>query len=404
LETNMTIDLKALTAPEPAPVDGALNSLGFAKPPSQTRVVAAMSGGVDSSVVAALLAARGYDVIGITLQLYDHGAAIEKKGACCAGQDIHDARNVSDQIGIPHYVLDYESRFKEQVMEDFADTYLSGATPIPCIRCNQTVKFSDLLRTAKELGADSLATGHYIRRVDGTNEPELHRAADPSRDQSYFLFATTKEQLDYVRFPLGDLPKTEVRALADHFNLPVAAKPDSQDICFVPEGSYATVVEKLRPGSGRGGDIVHLDGRVLGEHNGVIHYTIGQRRGLGVATGDPLFVVKIDAPARQVIVGPREALLTAGLTMEELNWLGDGTLEAACERGDQALVRVRSTREPAPARLGFHNGLPAVWFDRPEEGVARGQASVLYDASGSTRILGGGFIASTIAADERLRA
>lgn len=400
----MTIDLAALTAPEAAPVDGARNSLGFAKPPSETRVVAAMSGGVDSSVVAALLKAQGYDVIGITLQLYDHGAAIEKKGACCAGQDIHDARNVSDQIGIPHYVLDYESRFKEQVMEDFADTYLSGATPIPCIRCNQTVKFSDLLRTAKDLGADCLATGHYIRRTDGAAAPELHRAADASRDQSYFLFATTKEQLDYVRFPLGDLPKTDVRALADHFDLPVAAKPDSQDICFVPEGSYAAVVEKLRPGSGRGGEIVHLDGRVLGEHNGVIHYTIGQRRGLGVATGEPLFVVKIDAPARQVIVGPREALLTAGLTMEELNWLGDDTLHAACERGDPVLVRVRSTREPAPARLGFDNDKPAVWFDQPEEGVARGQASVLYDASGSTRILGGGFIASTIAADERLRA
>ncbi len=400
----MTIDLTALTAAEAAPVDGALNSLGFAKPPSETRVVAAMSGGVDSSVVAALLKARGYDVIGITLQLYDHGAAIEKKGACCAGQDIHDARNVSDQIGIPHYVLDYESQFKEQVMEDFADTYLSGATPIPCIRCNQTVKFSDLLRTAKDLGADCLATGHYIRRTDGAAAPELHRAADASRDQSYFLFATTREQLDYVRFPLGDLPKTDVRALADQFNLPVAAKPDSQDICFVPEGSYATVVEKLRPGSGRGGEIVHLDGRVLGEHNGVIHYTIGQRRGLGVATGEPLFVVKIDAPARQVIVGPREALLTAGLTMEELNWLGDDTLEEACKRGDPVLVRVRSTREPAPARLGFDNGQPAVWFDQAEEGVARGQASVLYDASGSTRILGGGFIASTIAADERLRA
>lgn len=400
----MTIDLTALTAPEATPVDGALNSLGFAKPPSETRVVAAMSGGVDSSVVAALLAARGYDVIGITLQLYDHGAAIEKKGACCAGQDIHDARNVSDQIGIPHYVLDYESRFKEQVMEDFADTYLSGATPIPCIRCNQTVKFSDLLRTAKDLGADCLATGHYIRRTDGAAAPELHRAADASRDQSYFLFATTREQLDYVRFPLGNLPKTDVRALADHFNLPVAAKPDSQDICFVPEGSYATVVEKLRPGSGRGGEIVHLDGRVLGAHDGVIHYTIGQRRGLGVATGEPLYVVKIDAAARHVIVGPREALLTAGLTMEELNWLGDETLDAACERGDPVLVRVRSTREPAPARLGFEDGMPAVWFDQPEEGVARGQASVLYDASGSTRILGGGFIASTIAADERLRA
>lgn len=397
-------DLSALTAREPDPAPGALNALGFVKPPSETRVVAAMSGGVDSSVVAALLAARGYDVIGITLQLYDHGAAIEKKGACCAGQDIHDARNVADQIGIPHYVLDYESRFKEQVMEDFADTYLSGATPIPCIRCNQTVKFSDLLRTAKDLGADCLATGHYIRRVHGAAGPELHRAADASRDQSYFLFATTREQLDYVRFPLGDLPKTQVRELADHFALPVAAKPDSQDICFVPEGSYAAVVEKLRPGSGRGGEIVHLDGRVLGAHEGVIHYTIGQRRGLGVATGDPLYVVKIDAPARKVVVGPREALLTAGLTMEELNWLGDDTLEGACERGAPVLVRVRSTREPVPARLGFDQGAPTVWFDDSEEGVARGQASVLYDADGSTRILGGGFIATTIAADERLRA
>ena len=389
---------------EAAPLPGALNSLGFAKPPSETRVVAAMSGGVDSSVVATLLKARGYDVIGITLQLYDHGAAIEKKGACCAGQDIHDARNVADQIGIPHYVLDYESRFREQVMEDFADTYLSGATPIPCIRCNQTVKFSDLLATAKDLGADCLATGHYIRRIDGPDGPELHRAADASRDQSYFLFATTREQLDYVRFPLGDLPKSEVRELAEAFDLPVAAKPDSQDICFVPEGSYATVVEKLRPGSGRGGDIVHLDGRVLGQHDGVIHYTIGQRRGLGVATGEPLFVVKIDAPSRQVIVGPRDALLTAALSMEELNWLGDGTLDAACERGDAVLARVRSTREPLPARLGYHGGQPAVWFDTPEEGVARGQACVLYDPAGSTRILGGGFIASTIAADERLRA
>ncbi|HBQ49105.1 MAG TPA: tRNA 2-thiouridine(34) synthase MnmA, partial [Hyphomonas atlantica] len=277
----------------------------------------------------AMLKAQGYDVIGITLQLYDHGAAIEKKGACCAGQDIHDARNVSDQIGIPHYVLDYESKFREQVMEDFADTYLAGSTPIPCIRCNQTVKFSDLLKTARDLGADCLATGHYIRRTDGEDGPELHRAADASRDQSYFLFATTAEQLDYLRFPLGDLPKTQVRELADQFNLPVASKPDSQDICFVPEGSYANVVEKLRPGAGRGGEIVHLDGRVLGEHNGVIHYTIGQRRGLGVATGDPLYVVKIDAPKRRVIVGPREALMTSGLLLEEPNWIGDGTLEAA---------------------------------------------------------------------------
>ncbi len=384
----------------PSAWDGRVNSLGFAKPPAETRVVAAMSGGVDSSVVAAMLKAQGYDVIGITLQLYDHGAAIEKKGACCAGQDIHDARNVSDQIGIPHYVLDYESKFREQVMEDFADTYLAGSTPIPCIRCNQTVKFSDLLKTARDLGADCLATGHYIRRTDGDTGPELHRAADASRDQSYFLFATTAEQLDYLRFPLGDLPKTQVRELADQFNLPVASKPDSQDICFVPEGSYATVVEKLRPGAGRGGEIVHLDGRVLGEHNGVIHYTIGQRRGLGVATGDPLYVVKIDAPSRRVIVGPREALMTSGLLLEELNWLGEGSLEAAADAGSPVLVRVRSTRPPVPARLGWSDGVPVIWFDDPEEGVARGQAAVLYDAEGSTRILGGGFILKPIPADE----
>ena len=381
---------------------GGVNSLGFAKAPADTRVVAAMSGGVDSSVVAAMLKAEGYDVIGITLQLYDHGAAIEKKGACCAGQDIHDARNVSDQIGIPHYVLDYESRFREQVMEDFADTYLAGSTPIPCIRCNQTVKFSDLLKTAKDLGADCLATGHYIRRTDGEDGPELHRAADASRDQSYFLFATTREQLDFLRFPLGDLPKTEVRELADRFNLPVASKPDSQDICFVPEGSYAKVVEKLRPGSGRGGDIVHLDGRVLGQHEGVIHYTIGQRRGLGVATGDPLFVVKIDAPARRVIVGPREALMTSGLMLEELNWLGQGSLEEAAHAGAPVLVRVRSTRPPVPGRLGWNGDVPVIWFDEPEEGVARGQAAVLYDPEGSTRILGGGFILKAIPADERV--
>ncbi|WP_430403967.1 tRNA 2-thiouridine(34) synthase MnmA [Hyphomonas sp.] len=381
---------------------GGVNSLGFAKSPADTRVVAAMSGGVDSSVVAAMLKAEGYDVIGITLQLYDHGAAIEKKGACCAGQDIHDARNVADQIGIPHYVLDYESRFREQVMEDFADTYLAGSTPIPCIRCNQTVKFSDLLRTAKELGADCLATGHYIRRTDGEDGPELHRAADASRDQSYFLFATTREQLDYIRFPLGGLPKTEVRELADRFNLPVAAKPDSQDICFVPEGSYAKVVEKLRPGSGRGGEIVHLDGRVLGNHEGVIHYTIGQRRGLNVAVGEPLFVVKIDAPHRRVIVGPREALMTSGLLLEELNWLGAGTLEAAADAGAAVLVRVRSTRPPVPGRLGWQGDIPVIWFDQPEEGVARGQAAVLYDPDGTTRILGGGFILKPIPADERV--
>jgi tRNA-specific 2-thiouridylase len=383
---------------------GGVNSLGFAKAPADTRVVAAMSGGVDSSVVAAMLKAEGYDVIGITLQLYDHGAAIEKKGACCAGQDIHDARNVADMIGIPHYVLDYESKFREQVMEDFADTYLAGSTPIPCIRCNQTVKFSDLLKTAKDLGADCLATGHYIRRTDGADGPELHRAADASRDQSYFLFATTREQLDFLRFPLGGLPKTEVRELADRFNLPVASKPDSQDICFVPEGSYANVVEKLRPGAGRAGEIVHLDGRVLGEHSGVIHYTIGQRRGLGVATGEPLFVVKIDAPNRRVVVGPREALMTSGLLLEELNWIGTGSLEAAADAGAAVLVRVRSTRPPVPGRLGWHDGTPVIWFDEPEEGVARGQAAVLYDPDGSTRILGGGFILKAIPADDRVAA
>ena len=387
-----------------AAASGELNSLGFAKPPSETRVVAAMSGGVDSSVVAAMLADEGYDVVGITLQLYDHGAAVEKKGACCAGQDIHDARNVADRIGIPHYVLDYESRFREQVMEDFADTYLSGSTPIPCIRCNQTVKFSDLLATARELGADCLATGHYIQRTDGEAGAELHRAADHSRDQSYFLFATTREQLDYLRFPLGGLPKTQVRVLAEKYDLPVAAKPDSQDICFVPQGSYADVVRKLRPGSGRGGEIVHLDGRVLGQHDGVIHYTIGQRRGLGVATGEPLFVVKIDAAARKVIVGPRDALLTAALTMEELNWLGDGTLEAACDEGRQVLARVRSTRDPLPAKLGWAGNEPAVFFAVPEEGVAKGQACVLYDSSCETRVMGGGFISSTIPADERISA
>lgn len=393
------------TLVRPAPMRDGLNSLGLPKAPSETRVVAAMSGGVDSSVTAALLKAQGYDVVGITLQLYDHGAAIQKKGACCAGQDIYDARQVAEEIDIPHYVLDYENRFREQVMEDFADTYLSGSTPIPCIRCNQTVKFKDLLKTARDLGADALATGHYIRREVGADgRGQLHRAADASRDQSYFLFATTQEQLDFLRFPLGALPKTQVRELADHFALPVAAKPDSQDICFVPEGSYAKVVEKLRPGAGRSGEIVHLDGRVLGEHTGVIHYTVGQRRGLGVATGEPLFVVKIDAPKRQVIVGPREALMTGALWMEECNWLGSGSIEDACAQGVEVLARVRSTREPRLASLAMVNGVPGVRFHAPEEGVAKGQACVLYDVEDGTRVLGGGFIAGTVSADERLAA
>ncbi len=381
-----------------APCAGGLNTMGFAKAPSETRVVVAMSGGVDSSVVAAMLKADGYEVIGITLQLYDHGAAVQKKGACCAGQDIHDARNVADQIGIPHYVLDYESRFREQVMEDFADTYLAGSTPIPCIRCNQTVKFSDLMQMARELGADCLATGHYIRRAAPVSGAELHMARDETKDQSYFLFATTRDQLDYLRFPLGGLPKAEVRQLAEQYALPVAEKPDSQDICFVPEGSYARIVEKLRPGAGRAGEIVHMDGRVMGRHEGVIHYTIGQRRGLGIATGEPLYVIKIDAPARRVIVGPREALLTASLVIEEVNWLGEGTIEAACDAARPVQARVRSTRPPVAARLGHVEGIPAIVFDTPEAGVARGQACVLYDADGGTRVLGGGFIKATVSA------
>jgi tRNA-uridine 2-sulfurtransferase len=335
--------------------------------------------------------------VGVTLQLYDHGAAVQKKGACCAGQDIHDARVAADAIGIPHYVLDYESRFRDQVIEDFADAYLRGETPIPCIRCNQTVKFRDLLDVARDLGAEAMATGHYVRREVGPQGPELHRAADPARDQSYFLFATTAEQLDFLRFPLGGLPKRAVRAAAAELGLSVADKPDSQDICFVPEGRYTTVIDRIRPHGAEPGDIVHLDGRVLGRHEGVTRYTIGQRRGLNVAVGDPLFVVRIDADRRQVVVGPREALLTRALSLKETNWIGDGpSLDAACASARPVLARVRSTREPVAGRLARVEGGPGVVFAVPEEGVAPGQACVLYAPEDPTRVLGGGFIASAV--------
>ena len=373
-------------------LDTPLNSLGFAKAPADTRVVVAMSGGVDSSVVAAVLAEQGYDVVGVTLQLYDHGAALAKKGACCAGRDIHDARRVAETMGFPHYVLDYENKFKEAVIDEFADSYLAGATPVPCIRCNERVKFKDLLETAKDLDADCMATGHYIQRMMGDTKAELHQAADGNRDQSYFLFSTKQDQLDYLRFPLGHLTsKAETRALAAKYGLPVADKPDSQDICFVPNGNYAAVIEKLRPGSAEPGDIVDTDGNVLGTHNGVIHYTIGQRRGLGIGgLTDPLYVVRLDVDKRQVVVGAKELLATRTVPLGEINWLGD---EPLMSRDEWHLdVRVRSTRPPRGAVLRpISETTATVELITAEEGISAGQACVFYDTE-STRIFGGGWI------------
>ncbi len=370
-----------------------LNSLGLAKRPNDTRVVVAMSGGVDSSVVAAMLAAEGYDVVGVTLQLYDHGAALARKGACCAGRDIHDARRVAEAIGFPHYVLDYESRFRDAVIDEFADAYFAGATPVPCIRCNERVKFRDLLETARDLEADCMATGHYVQRTPTPLGAQLHRAADPIRDQSYFLFTTTPEQLNYLRFPLGKFQsKAETRALATRYGLAVADKPDSQDICFVPNGSYAAVLEKLRPGAARPGAIVHVDGRILGSHNGVINFTVGQRRGLGIGGGEPLFVVRLDADAGEVVVGPHSALARRVVRLAEVNWLGDGAFTDAPADGWDVLARVRSTRAPKPARV-FPDGPGTARVELlvAEEGVAPGQACVFYATEG-TRVLGGGWI------------
>lgn len=373
-----------------------MNSLGFDKSPQDTRVVVAMSGGVDSSVVASLLHEQGYDVVGVTLQLYDHGAALAKKGACCAGQDIYDARMVAEKRGFPHYVLDYESTFRDQVMEDFADSYLRGETPIPCVRCNQSVKFKDLLKMAKDLGGDCLATGHYIQRlINAEGQAELCRAIDPLKDQSYFLFATTQEQLDYLRFPLGGWTKDKTRAEAERLGLITAAKPDSQDICFVPNGDYTSVVKKMRPEAEKIGNIQHIDGRIVGEHEGIIHYTIGQRRGIGIGGGvsdnnEPLYVIRLDAASNTVFVGPKEALARDVVTIHDTNWL---LPSKTAENGSLRVeVKIRSVSKPQPATLTIQGETAQITLDDPQYGVSPGQAAVCYIKD---RVIGGGWVIAT---------
>lgn len=377
----------------------ALNSLGFAKAPADTRVVVAMSGGVDSSVAAALLHEEGYDVVGVTLQLYDSGnpggASTASSKTCCAGQDIYDAKRVADARGFPHYVLNYESHFRQSVIDDFADSYLRGETPIPCVRCNQSVKFRDLLQVAKDLNAECLVTGHYVQRhITPEGKAGLHRAIDDGKDQSYFLFATTQDQLDFLRFPLGGWHKERTRAEAQRLGLLTADKPDSQDICFVPGGDYAKIVTKLRPEAKAPGDIVHIDGRVLGRHEGIVHFTIGQRKGLGIGGGvtdnnEPLFVLRIDAAQNRVVVGPKEALARNTLHLQDCNWL------SPLQDGDSMhmTVKFRSTMAPLPARVTkAPDGRAVVSLEAPQYGISPGQAAVFYD---QTRVLGGGWITST---------